>query len=117
MSRGGFREKAGRKSGWNNPDTQTIRVPVIFAERLLELAHAMDSGDLVEIVTKSKKKDDSVSKSKGESLNSDSKSEDVCPNCGAVSWRIEGYRTLQSGQRKQKRRCRACDRMWSVLVA
>lgn len=105
MARGGYREQAGRKSSWQHSETRTIRVPAVFAERLLEIAHALDSGQSVDIVTKSKQRNDSVSQSN-----------EMCPNCGASSWRIEGYRTLASGVRKQKRQCRECDRIWSVPV-
>ena len=42
MPRGGHRDNAGRKSGWNNNDTQTIRVPKVFANQLLEIAKDLD---------------------------------------------------------------------------
>lgn len=45
MPRGGRREKAGRKSGWVNSETQLIRVPKVFADRLLEIAKHLDRGD------------------------------------------------------------------------
>jgi hypothetical protein len=44
MGRGGHREKAGRKSGWKHSETQTIRVPKVFAAQLLEYARLLDSG-------------------------------------------------------------------------
>lgn len=46
MSRGGKRDGAGGKSKWNNGKTKTIRVPVVLAESLLEIASAIDRGDL-----------------------------------------------------------------------
>lgn len=42
--RGGHRDNAGRKSTWNNGDTQTIRVPKVFADQLIEIAKKLDRG-------------------------------------------------------------------------
>lgn len=53
MSRGGHRDNAGRKSGWNNGETQTIRVPKAYASQLLEIAKRLDNGEALESVTKS----------------------------------------------------------------
>lgn len=50
MPRGGRREKAGRKSGWSNSDTQLIRVPKILADRLLEIAKHLDRGDEIRLI-------------------------------------------------------------------
>jgi hypothetical protein len=47
MGRGGHREGAGRKSGWKNSETQTIRVPKIFAAQILEYARKLDSEPVV----------------------------------------------------------------------
>lgn len=47
MGRGGHRQGAGRKSGWKNSETQTIRVPKIFADQILEYARQLDSGGVV----------------------------------------------------------------------
>ena len=44
MPRGGKREGAGRKLGWSRPDTKVIRVPSALSDRLLEIAHWLDSG-------------------------------------------------------------------------
>lgn len=44
MGRGGHRDGAGRKSGWNHADTQTIRVPKVFAAQLLDIARQLDLG-------------------------------------------------------------------------
>jgi hypothetical protein len=41
--RGGHRENAGRKSGWHNSNTQTIRVPKAFVDEILNYAHAVDN--------------------------------------------------------------------------
>lgn len=67
MPRGGFRENSGRKGGWQNAETKTIRVPKVFASRLLEIAKLLDSGASIEIVTESKLESiESVTKSKSE---------------------------------------------------
>lgn len=50
MPRGGRREKAGRKSGWVNSETQLIRVPKIFASRLIEIAKYLDQGHEVQFM-------------------------------------------------------------------
>lgn len=52
--RGGRRENAGRKPTWNNKDTITIRVPKLIATQVMELAHRLDSGENIELDTKSK---------------------------------------------------------------
>lgn len=44
-NRGGKRENAGRKPIWNNPDTCTIRVPKMYAQKVMQLAHRLDSGE------------------------------------------------------------------------
>jgi hypothetical protein len=57
MPRGGRREKAGRKSSWVSgckfEDTKLIRVPVTIADRLLEIAHKLDGGEVIDSETKS----------------------------------------------------------------
>lgn len=45
MGRGGKRKGAGRKSGWRHSETQTIRVPKIFAAQILEYARQLDAGN------------------------------------------------------------------------
>ena len=62
MPRGGHRENAGRKSGWKHPDTQTIRVPKVYANQLIEIARRLDKGESIEFV--SKPKNELVTKSK-----------------------------------------------------
>lgn len=75
MPRGGSRKGAGRKSSWNNKETTVIRVPKVFADRLLEIAQKLDKGEVLDLNTKSKqnrsnkatktsKKIDSVTESK-----------------------------------------------------
>jgi hypothetical protein len=56
MSRGGHREKAGRPSTWKSgckfSETKLIRVPTAIADHLLEIAHRLDSGETLDLVTK-----------------------------------------------------------------
>lgn len=44
MARGGHREGAGAKPAWEHGKTKPIRVPVAIAERVLEVAKAIDRG-------------------------------------------------------------------------
>lgn len=60
MGRGGQRQGAGRKSGWKNPETQTIRVPKIFAAQILEYARQLDSADEFELVVETSPLDPEV---------------------------------------------------------
>jgi hypothetical protein len=50
MSRGGYREGAGRKSSWNNSETQLIRVPKVFATLLIHMARQLDRGEPLKLV-------------------------------------------------------------------
>jgi hypothetical protein len=56
MPRGGHREKAGRPSTWKSgckfSETKLIRVPAAIADQLLEIAHRLDSGETLDLVTK-----------------------------------------------------------------
>ena len=52
--RGGYRDNAGRKSRWRHSTTQTIRVPKVFAQELVKIAHHLDNGEAIDIDTKSK---------------------------------------------------------------
>ena len=52
--RGGRRENAGRKSNWKNKDTVTIRVPKAIVFQVIEVAHRIDSGENIELDTKTK---------------------------------------------------------------
>lgn len=58
MPRGGRRENAGKKSRWESgrsfAETKVIRVPIEFAEQLLDMAHKLDAGETTEIETNSK---------------------------------------------------------------
>lgn len=45
MSRGGKREGAGRPSKWMHKQTKLIRVPVAFADNLLDIARRLDKGE------------------------------------------------------------------------
>ena len=60
MPRGGFRENAGRKSGWNNTETQVIRVPKSLAPQLIEIARKLNNGEAFELVTESKTEAESI---------------------------------------------------------
>lgn len=53
-NRGGYRENAGRKSGWNHSQTCTIRIPKTFASQLVELARRLDNGGKFDTDTESK---------------------------------------------------------------
>jgi hypothetical protein len=57
MVRGGSRQGAGRKSTWasgcNFKDTTLIRVPSRLASILLEVAHKIDAGEVIDFATKS----------------------------------------------------------------
>lgn len=46
MTRGGNRPGAGRKYKWISGETRTIRVPVILADKLLQIARLLDSGTI-----------------------------------------------------------------------
>jgi hypothetical protein len=49
MTRGGYREKAGRKTSWVSgckfADTKIVRVPAVIAAQVLEIAHKLDAGE------------------------------------------------------------------------
>jgi hypothetical protein len=57
MTRGGYREKAGRKSTWVSgckfEETKLIRVPIAISDRVLEIAHKLDNGESIDLVTES----------------------------------------------------------------
>ena len=56
MPRGGKRKGSGRKSTWKSgckfEDTKLIRVPKAIAPQILEIAHKLDSGESLDLVTK-----------------------------------------------------------------
>lgn len=58
MPRGGYHpnaERWGRKSAWiNDSVTKTIRVPEVLADRILDLAHKLDRGEIIDYDTESK---------------------------------------------------------------
>jgi hypothetical protein len=58
MPRGGKRKGSGRKSTWKSgckfEDTKLIRVPKAIADELLNIAHKLDSGETLDLVTKPK---------------------------------------------------------------
>jgi hypothetical protein len=53
MPRGGHRKNAGRKTAWKNIETQVIRVPKVLVPQLMQIARKLDSGELLDFVTKS----------------------------------------------------------------
>lgn len=48
MGRGGFRERAGAKSSWNNLPTTTVRVPKVVSVTLRDIAKMLDSNESLE---------------------------------------------------------------------
>lgn len=54
MPRGGYRLGAGGKPTWSHGRTKVIRVPEALAEKLLEIARALDIGMSLTEVTESK---------------------------------------------------------------
>jgi hypothetical protein len=61
MPRGGHRDKAGRRSTWQSnckfSETKLIRVPIAIASQLLDIAHRLDAGEVLDFVTQSKEAD------------------------------------------------------------
>ena len=57
MPRGGRREGAGRKTQWESgctfSETTVIRIPRILKVKILDMAHRLDAGDEINLVTKS----------------------------------------------------------------
>ncbi|GEM_PF-2739578 len=57
MVRGGKRERAGCKTTWESgvkfEETSPIRVPVYIKDKVLEIAHRLDAGELLESVSNS----------------------------------------------------------------
>lgn len=57
MPRGGRREGAGRKTAWESgcsfAETTVIRVPKYLKDEILEIAHRLDVGEEVDLVSKS----------------------------------------------------------------
>ena len=54
---GGARENAGRKSTWNHKETCTIRIPIVFAPKLHEIAQKWDKNSLIEFDTNSSRQE------------------------------------------------------------
>ena len=57
MSRGGRRKGAGRKTQWESgcsfAETTVVRVPKVLKNELLEIAHRLDAGEEIDLVSKS----------------------------------------------------------------
>jgi hypothetical protein len=64
--RGGIRQGAGRKTTWasgcKQEDTKPIRVPKVIANQILEIAHKLDAGQVIDLDIQSK--EETVTKSK-----------------------------------------------------
>lgn len=62
MPRGGYRERAGRKSTWKSgcsfAETKLIRVPARIADKVLEFAHKLDSEESLDLVSNSNPSDE-----------------------------------------------------------
>ncbi len=54
MPRGGRRVGAGARYKWAHGETKVIRVPIVLADRILEIAKLLDQGIPLESVTQSK---------------------------------------------------------------
>ncbi|NEP35075.1 MULTISPECIES: hypothetical protein [unclassified Moorena] len=50
MPRGGYRENSGRKPKWNLGQTKAVRIPVVIADTILEVAKRLDDGESIESV-------------------------------------------------------------------
>lgn len=72
MSKGGYfpnAERWGRKSGWNDPVTKVIRVPESIADRVIDIAHKLDRGIVLDSVTETKNQEiDSVTEAKDKQI-------------------------------------------------
>ena len=108
MPRGGHRENAGRKAVWKNAETQVIRVPKALVPQLIQIARKLDSGELLDFVTKSisvasdKPAADPIEISPGQ-LSLLDKLELVCPRCGSAKLKKNGKESD-----RQKYKCLAC---------
>lgn len=54
MPRGGKRDGAGRPSVWLHKETKLIRVPIAISDQLMDIAHKLDRGEVLEFETNSK---------------------------------------------------------------
>jgi hypothetical protein len=54
MARGGRREGSGGRPSWKNGKTKPVRVPVVLADKILEIARVLDEEGLSDSVTESK---------------------------------------------------------------
>lgn len=57
MPRGGRRKGAGRKTAWESgcsfEETTVVRVPKYLKDEILEIAHRLDAGEEIDLVSKS----------------------------------------------------------------
>lgn len=49
MPKGGYRPGAGGKPAWKHGKTTTIRVPIVFAKKILEIARKLDNEEFIEL--------------------------------------------------------------------
>lgn len=56
MPKGGARPNSGPRPSWKHGKTTTIRVPIVLADKLLEIARALDENEDFEVDTGSKRK-------------------------------------------------------------
>jgi len=72
MARGGQRDGAGRKSTWTSgckfEQTKLIRVPSNISDKVLEIAHKLDSGENIDLETKLLKEENQRLKNELESF-------------------------------------------------
>lgn len=72
MSKGGYHpnaERWGRKSGWNDSVTKVIRVPESIAAQVIDIAHKLDRGIVLDSVIEAKDEQiDSVTEAKDKQI-------------------------------------------------
>jgi tRNA(Ile2) C34 agmatinyltransferase TiaS len=108
MPRGGSRENAGRKTAWKNAETQVIRVPKVLVPKLMQIARKLDSGELLDFVTKSIPLIDDepatgVIEISPDQLSLLDKVELVCPRCSSSKLKKNGK---EAGRQRYK--CLTC---------
>lgn len=97
MTRGGKRDRSGRKSTWASgckfEDTKLIRVPAAIADQLLELAHKLDAGEILQLAKPPRR------------LSPNTDFGVACPECKSIHLRKDGF---QKGE--QRFACKECGR-------
>ena len=54
MPKGGVRKNAGARSKWKQGKTKMIRVPEVLADKILQYAHDLDEGAIIDTEAESK---------------------------------------------------------------